>query len=272
VKNGSVPLLNTGEGQSNHVLLIAQGDSFQLLVNGRYITQITLDDFEEGSVAVTGITGKESGLECSFSDVWVYELSDKGGGTINNNDPDEIIKSLVDANEIDAGSAKLADQEASYTLRSRESDTNVFFRQPLGDSTYRSFVFSTNVTWGDERASTTDCGVHFYGTRGPDNLIAFIMYPNGSYAVYAYLQGKWSSSALASGANAAIRKNEGESNRVTVVASDGAATILVNGQRVTRVTDLTISRGNVGYYLSKGKEGGAESCRFTDSYVWNLAQ
>jgi hypothetical protein len=274
VKSGSIPVLNTRDGDVNHIIIIGQGSEFQLIVNGRFITKVTLSDFDDGNVAVASISGDEEGIECSFTDAWAYELTSKGSGNIVTDDssPEGIIKGLVDANEINDGSAKLADQQAAYTLTSQASETDVFYRQALGDSTYRSFVFSTNITWGTTRADTTSCGVHFYGTKGPDNLIAFFMYPDGSYNVFSFLSGKWSSTPMTKGTSAVIRKNKGDSNRVTVIASSGTATIYVNGQKVTRVTGITISRGNVGYYLGKGKQGGAETCGFSDSYVWNLSQ
>lgn len=276
IKTGTVPVLYTNEGDTNQILIVGQGDEFNLLINGRFVTKVTMSTLDEGNVAVASITGSESGVECSFTDAWVYELASKGSGNITDgggDTPEAIIKSLEGVGEISEDSAKLADQQALYTLTSQVSESDVFYRQALGDSTYRSFVFSTNVTWATStRASTTSCGIHFYGTKGPDNLIAFFMYPDGSWNVFSYLQGKWSATAMTRGTSALIKTDKGDTNRVTVVASGGTATIYLNGQKLTRVTGITITRGNVGYYLGKGKDGGAESCGFSDAYVWNLTR
>lgn len=280
LRRAAVSNLNTSEGDTNHLLLVGRGTDFQFFINGKLAGRISNADFSAGDISVMGSTLSSTGIVCDFQNTWVYRLGSGSGSNpptkvvnlFDSADPDQMIAALGKLNEIDPDTAKLGVQEKTNAIVADVSKTTVFYRKVAGSdtTTFRSFVISTEMKWGTPIADTTSCGIHFYGTRGPDNLIAFSMFTGTSFMVEAYLLGVWQSSPLSQGKNAAIKSKAGDVNHIVAIVNSGKAVIYVNGKKVTTVTGITLTRGNVGYYLGKGTEGGAETCSFSNTYVWAL--
>jgi len=278
IASGSINGLDTRSGAANTLLVTLHAELLQVFLNGQLVDSVTVSEFDDsGNVLVTGSTQSDTGIACSFKNFWVYDLDATPANGAANVDyieglkdasGDQILKLITDAKLFPSDRAQLAFTDASRTVSLEADKTGVFSRPVVGDAPLSgSFIMTSDVAWGSD-ITTTSCGLHFYGTRSPNSFITFYMYPTQTWYIDAQMNNQWLEKPLATGTLTAIRGEQTAINRVTLIVNGSTLTVFVGNERVTQITDLPLSSGNLGYYVGKGNQGGAESCTFTNTAVW----
>ncbi len=278
VTSGDISGLNTRTGAANTLVVTVENDLLHIFLNGQFISSVTLFEFDDpGNVLVTGSTQSDTGIACSFKNFWVYDLNAtpaNGAANVdyieglNDASGDQLLKLITDAKLFPADNAQPAFAEASRMVSLDADKTGVFSRPVVGDATLSgSFVMTSDVAWGSD-VTTTSCGLHFYGSRSPNNFITFYIYPTQAWYLDAQVNNQWLDKPLATGTSGAIQGERTAINRITLIVNESTLTVFVGNERVAQVRDLPLSSGNVGYYVGKGNQGGAENCTFTNTAVW----
>ncbi len=278
VKKASTAI-NTDDGATNQILVIGQANKFRLFVNGELAGSFSDADYKSGQVGVVGGRGTNSeGLTCHFSHMWAYSLQnasasgdDLAQGLLSG-DADTIIKALNDAGIVPDG-AKLAVQEPSNSISTKDTDQNIFLvsNPPLSRTQFTNFVLSTDITSsGDASATTLTCGVYYNGANLPDTLVSVAYSREGVYAMNVRNNKTWEDTARARGNSNLIHKGTDTANNVVLVVIDNQVTAFINGKKVFSASQDVLTSGVIGYYIEKGAEGAAETCNYANTTVWRL--
>ncbi|MBC6934369.1 MAG: hypothetical protein DWB42_00845 [Chloroflexi bacterium] len=107
--------LATGPGEKNQLLLVADGDTFDVYVNGEYADTFEADDLDSGRVGVMAGTYDESDeTNCTFTRTWVWVLGET---------PPPGVLIPLEAGDVVEGTIDEAVFAARYTFDARAGDT-----------------------------------------------------------------------------------------------------------------------------------------------------
>lgn len=117
-----------------------------------------------------------------------------------------------------------------------------------------------------------DCGGLTFGYNGVNDVYKFEVCQDGTYNVYSYLKGVWTSLYPYFRTSSEIRQGLNVQNRVAVTLKGDTINIYVNGKNIDTATDLDLTalpirRGYIGLFAED--RGKPTSVLYNDALVWS---
>jgi hypothetical protein len=152
--------------------------------------------------------------------------------------------------------------EATYDIVSDiVSGTNACMAQ---NTNFTNFVYQAQVT-----RLKGDCGgISFRGNDAGGSFYDFYVCSNHYYLVTEYAN-HWGSSHFIQTTSPAINSNYGQTNILAVVAMGTTMTFYANGQKLTSISDASLTHGQIGC-LAWGIRGDMTTVLCRNAEVWTL--
>ncbi len=275
--DGNAEFLNLGEDETNQLVLVAQGDTFSLYVNGNYSAQFQDDTLPSGQVAMMAGTFDESDESyCTFSNAWVYSLDESSIPATPvpadtpapaNELPDYVINGLEEVGvALDSGYLAETDEEEVIDLTDED---NLVSWQSF-ETSHADFVMGSTIEWGP--GATEDyCGFVFREQDDGDdtNTLYAIHLSRDRFLWFAELTAsEWEENVY--GNAEFLNTGEGDTNEVVLVVVDNTFSIYVNGNYAAQFQDDSLGIG-LPALMGGTYEGSDETyCTFTNSWLFSL--
>jgi hypothetical protein len=143
--------------------------------------------------------------------------------------------------------------------------TGGFYYCVEGETTFNNFVYEARMTivQGD------DGGLIFRANGDKSQFYYFDVGPDGSYALYLYLDASGShAQRLTAGRAAAIYTGLNQPNLLAVVVQDNKLMLYVNHQYIASVNDSKYGSGQIGFAAASNTD--PTEVAFSDAKVWTL--
>jgi serine/threonine-protein kinase len=261
---GEGDAINTGRRDSNHLLLIAVGDRFTVLINGE-----PAGEFEDatqvlGAVGILASTGENSDESiCNYTNAWVWDLNPLP--LITGSSPRNIMNALEDAGYIADAGGEVREEDNRITIDMTGDDN--LMRPDLFDETYANFVIGTTIEWGDGAENDT-CGVRFRSSDDHTDSYNLELNRLSTVRFTELNNGEWEPSVTGLGLTINTRRRD--ENTLILVAVEDAFTVFVNGQFAGQFFDSSFDEGLVGMIAATFEDSDEAGCIFSDTWVWEL--
>jgi hypothetical protein len=278
--------LVSGEGASNRMGVLAEGATLTLLINDRAITQLEDESFTAGSIGLAAGTFADAGLQVAFDnfDLWVFSSSSDGNGgdspAVNVPDQEAVAQRLAaikenapvfeDAFRRDTGNWVQPDYEG-VTFDYRRGEYHITVEKPQitpgssGNVTVSDFLVEVNAA---QIAGPIGQYGLFFREVDNRNAYLYVISPSQSFSLWKMEAGEWSALIEWSKAEA-ILGEEGDVNRLGVLAEGNQITLLVNDVPLAQIEDAAFAEGTVALAAGTFDEGGIEVA-FDNLALWEV--
>jgi hypothetical protein len=274
-------LLETGEGASNRLGLLVEGAQITLLINDEAVTQLEDEGEVAGSIGLAAGTFDQGGLTIAFDnlDVWVLSSAPMPQGLISP-DPDEIEQRLFSIRESEPvfnddfrrnnntwSAPDYDDVTFSYQGGAYRIGVNAPNITPGSTSNITASDFLLEVDAAQLSGPTGQYGV-FFRQLDDDNFYMFAVTLFQTFSLWKFVDAEWIP-LIEWTESDAILAEEGEINRIGVLAEGAQITLLINDVVVAQIDDDTFGEGMVA--LAAGTFDEAEiEVEFDNVELWNL--
>jgi hypothetical protein len=262
--------------------VLAEGAQITLLINDVAVAQVEDDAFSAGQLGVAASTFDEGGLEVAFDnlDVWILSTAVAPIATVEAPDAAVVAQRL---DEIRSADPTFSDEfrrdsgvwaDPGYdgvTFSYQRSTYHVAIDTPniipgsTGDITVGDFLLEVEAA--QIAGPNGQYGV-FFRQVDENNFYLFAVTPFQTYSLWKLVDDEWT--ALIDWTQAeAILAEEGDVNRIGVLAEGAQITLLINDAAVAQVEDDTFAEGNVALAAGTFEEGGVE-VEFDNLDIWTV--
>jgi hypothetical protein len=269
--DGNGDAIHTGAKETNQLLLIVNGGTFTVYINGKLASTFKDATLSNGLVNVmSGTYDKSDQSGCNFTDFWLWsqDATPTPGPTPEVEatsteaiDPQIVSDALAKA-DIKASDGFVASSISQKAIDNSGKDNWLQWERFEGE--YGDFAAGTTIQWGP--GATDDyCGFVFREVDG-DNLYAAQINRDGKLFFSLKIKGAWKDDVNSDGK--AIRKGRNDRNQLMVVAQGDTFKVYINGQFGGELTDKANAKGKIGLLAGTYEKSDKSGCTFTNGWVW----
>jgi tRNA A-37 threonylcarbamoyl transferase component Bud32 len=198
----------------------------------------------------------------------------KRANTGNYPAPKDVVANLVSDGGLTRASGSVVLTKDSMDLSADQAGYNYWDRIDKS-VTVTDFVLSAEVTW-DAPDTANECGLLFRYTEPADDATKRSFYAatisrSGTVQVIVRDKDGYRDGSLVDESSDAVQSEDGAVNRILVIGRGSNFAVYVNGTRVADFKDATYKSGNVGVFISRGKDSTGLTCSFRDIWAYSLA-
>jgi hypothetical protein len=260
VNSGQLSNLQTGEGATNTLKLVASGAEGYLIVNDKVVGALNLAAHQVSGV-VKAVTGIYSGDEVDGHTTQVTAF------TVRRFDrPREWPVQLSDDFSSNANAWGEGTSEDNFAVVNRsftdgtyhvdiQAKSSVFYRTQIQRDLGNRFLIGIDVQLLSGAADQTNYDLVFrYNADGSGGVSYYTFGVSDAltYRVDRYSDGAWTN-LQSQTTSSAIKP--GAINRLEVAGQDGVYSFFINGEQVTTISDTQLTGGKVGLGVSVFKSG-----------------
>ncbi len=269
------PNLDTTSGGTNSLAVALQGNRVGIYVNGVLIASLTDSSVPAGGgLRLIAGTYDGSWTQCTFSDVWVWELeptvASTPGAVVSQTQPlpqhiQSALEQLASLGVIDSVQGRLLVSDVSVVAEANAQDQNAWIEiQGVGD--VLNLVIGATLTWESD-SERSECG---FIARHSAIGAYFAAISRDGYFAFTTITGDSVRNALEIPGIQNMNSANGASNELLFAVNGEEIEVILNGVEAFWGLEYTVTRPGSVMVMANNYGGNRIRCSFERLWVWEL--